>query len=188
MCTDILSCLTESPIIAAIKDDIGLEMVISSGCKIVFILYCNLCSIGQIVQQVTQAGKIPFVDVDLLEGASHKEIVIDFLQQNTDTQGIISTKTALVRRAKELGFFTIHRFFMLDSMALASIRKQISLSHADVIEILPGCMPKIIRKIVGFGGLPVIASGLIYDKEDVMTALTAGACAISSTCAQVWKL
>ncbi|EJW91450.1 Glycerol-3-phosphate responsive antiterminator, partial [gut metagenome] len=35
---------------------------------------------------------------------------------------------------------------------------------------------------------PLIASGLISDKEDVIAALSAGALAVSSTCPAVWKL
>ena len=180
--------LEDAPVIAAIKDDTGLEKVVLSDCRIVFVLYGNLCSIGDIVKKLRDAGKMPFVHVDLLEGASNREIVIDFIRQNTCAEGIISTKAALVHRAKELGFYTVHRFFLLDSMALASIRRQIGQSNADAIEILPGCMPKIIKKIRHQNSLPVIASGLIYDKEDVVTALSAGAAAISSTCVDVWAL
>jgi hypothetical protein len=39
-------------------------------------------------------------------------------------------------------------FFLLDSIALNNIGKQPSLKDADAVEILPGLMPKIIRKLV----------------------------------------
>ena len=56
----------------------------------------------------------------------------------------------------------------------------------DVIEILPGVMPKIIRKVNGISKVPVVAGGLISDREDVMLALDNGAVAISSTSKKVW--
>jgi glycerol uptake operon antiterminator len=49
-------------------------------------------------------------------------------------------------------------------------------------------MPKVIKKIASLTEKPVIASGLIMDKEDVMTALGAGAISVSSSNAAVWAL
>ena len=58
----------------------------------------------------------------------------------------------------------------------------------DFLEILPGTMPKIIRLLCSRVKTPVIASGLISDKEDVMAALSGGAVAVSSTNQVVWEL
>ena len=58
----------------------------------------------------------------------------------------------------------------------------------DVVEVLPGLMPKILRKICRTSRVPVIAGGLISDKEDVMGALGAGDAAVSTTNQGVWEL
>ena len=58
----------------------------------------------------------------------------------------------------------------------------------DLIEVLPGLMPKIIRRVSQAAGKPVIAGGLISDKEDVTAALGAGAVAVSTTNPAVWKM
>lgn len=58
----------------------------------------------------------------------------------------------------------------------------------DVIEILPGVMPKIIRQICGMVKVPVIAGGLITDKEDIMAVLSAGAMAVSSSNQGTWSM
>ena len=57
-----------------------------------------------------------------------------------------------------------------------------------MVEVLPGLMPKILRKICRTSRVPVIAGGLISDKEDVMGALGAGATAVSTTNQGVWEL
>ena len=49
-------------------------------------------------------------------------------------------------------------------------------------------MPKIIRRLVGQIRQPLIASGLISDKEDIMSALGAGALAVSATSPDLWFL
>lgn len=81
----------------------------------------------------------------------------------------------------------MQRFFVIDSMALESVlRHREYAARPDFIEILPGTMPKIFRRVCAEIQTPVIAGGLISDKEDIMAALGAGACAISTTNPQVW--
>ena len=98
----------------------------------------------------------------------------------------IYTKSAIIRKAKEEGMFAIMRFFVIDSIAFESIEKQTENVRPDMIEVLPGVMPKIIKKICRQSRVPVIAGGLITDKEDIMGALGAGAISISTTNQKVW--
>ena len=91
-------------------------------------------------------------------------------------------------KAKELGMYTSLRYFLLDSMAFENIRQQQHIVRPDFIEVLPGVMPRVIKRICSSIKTPIIAGGLITDKEDVMAALSAGAIAVSSTNHQVWKM
>ena len=84
--------------------------------------------------------------------------------------------------------FTVFRVFILDSMALKNISKQAEQAKPDIMEILPGIMPKITQQIVQKISVPIICGGLISDKEDIIGAISAGAAAISSTNPNVWKL
>ena len=43
------------------------------------------------------------VHVDLISGLSPKEISVEYLQEHTEADGIISTKPSLIKKAKELG-------------------------------------------------------------------------------------
>lgn len=180
--------LAETPIIIAIKDEEGLAACLASDKKVVFVLYGSVITIPVIVQTLKDAGKTVFVDTDLLDGLSAREAAVDYLRRNTGADGIISTKVALVRHAKSLGFATVHRTFMLDNMALESLKKSGSQTCADFIEILPGLMPSLIARLAGSLDRPLIASGLIACKEDVIAALSAGAVAVSSTSRAVWAL
>ena len=49
-------------------------------------------------------------------------------------------------------------------------------------------MPKILRRVCAKAKVPVLAGGLIADKEDVMAALEAGITAISTTNQAVWDM
>ncbi|MDD6666656.1 MAG: glycerol-3-phosphate responsive antiterminator [Lachnospiraceae bacterium] len=180
--------LEDTPIIAAIKDDKGLLQCLGGDSRIIFVLYGDVLTIPGIVEQIKEAGKLAVVHIDLINGLHPREIAVDFIHRYTRADGIISTKANLITRAKELGMFTVMRFFVIDSMAFSTMERQIRSVHPDVIEMLPALMPKIIKKVVSFAHCPVIAGGLISDKEDVLSVLNSGATCISSTNPTVWFL
>lgn len=180
--------LEDSPIIAAIKDDEGLEKCINSDSRVIFILYGDIVSIADIVDKVKASGKLAMVHIDLITGLSSKEIAVDFLKKYTKADGIITTKPTLIKRAKELGLYTILRLFIIDSMAYENIERQVKSAKPDLIEVLPALMPKIVAKICKISAIPVIAGGLVSDKEDIMSLLQAGVTSVSSTNADIWFL
>ena len=180
--------LEDSPVIAAIKDDNGLKECLKSDIQVVFILYGDICNIADIVDTVKQAGKMALVHLDLINGLSAKDVAVDFIKKYTRADGIISTRPQLIRHAKELSLYTVMRFFVIDSMAYDNIEKQLHAVRPDFIEILPALMPKVISRICDLSLVPVIAGGLISDKEDVMQMIQAGAISISSTNEKVWFL
>lgn len=181
--------MENNPVVAAVKDEKGLETACRcQNIRIVFILYGNLCNIVQIISQVKKAGKEAVVHVDLIDGLNGKEIVVEFIRSQTEADGIISTKPALIKKAGECGLYTVLRVFILDSMSLKNIPRQISAAGPDMLEVLPGLMPKIIQRIRRSVRIPVIAGGLISDREDVIGALSAGAVSVSSTNPAVWEM
>ena len=181
-----------NPIIAAVKNDEGLETALTEDVEIIFVLYGDICTIPGIVKKIKQAGKVAMVHVDLITGLNNsKDVCLDFIKNNTEADGIITTKSNLIAHAKELELNTVLRYFILDSMALQNIEKQAKSPGVkpDIIEFLPGIvLPKMIKRINKVSRVPIIAGGLIADKEDVMNALDAGALAISTTNEMVWGL
>lgn len=180
--------LEDSPIIAAIKDDDGLKKCLSSDSRVIFVLYGDICNISDIVNTIKSSGKIAMVHLDLITGLSSKEISVDFIKKYTEADGIITTKPALIKRAKELSLYTILRVFVIDSMAYENIDRQLKTAKPDFIEILPALMPKVVSKICKLSNTPVIAGGLVSDKEDVMSLLQSGVTSVSSTNPQIWFL
>lgn len=171
----------DCPVIATVKDIQSMEKSFESDSQIIFILFGDICSIASIVDRVKRQGRTAMVHLDLVSGFDGRETAVDYIKNMTRADGIISTKTTQINRAKELGLYAVHRFFVLDSRSLENIRKQSAATKPDCIEILPGIMPKIITRVTKAQRIPVIAGGMIDDKEDVMLALKAGATAISTT-------
>ena len=178
----------KAPIVAAVKSESELEASLMCESNVVFLLFGDICNIPELVRTVKDSGKLVFVHIDLIEGLAPREVGVDFIRENTQADGIISTKAGLIRYAKTLGLITVRRFFLLDSLALETVFRQSGSSDADAFEVLPGVMPKIIAQIADSCEKPIIAGGLIRDKDDVVAALGAGAIAVSSTNSDVWFL
>lgn len=183
---EFIELLKQNPVIAAVKDMEGLGKSLESDCQIIFVLFGDLVTISDTVSTIKNAGKLAMVHVDLIDGLASRDVAVDYIAKYTCADGILSTRPNIVHQAKNCGLIAVQRFFLLDSIAVNNISKQPSLKYADAIEILPGLMPKIIRRLVKSIGKPVIAGGLIDDKEDIVNALNAGAIAISSTNHDTW--
>lgn len=92
----------DNPIIAAVKsmEDVE-ECCKHDDIRVIFILFGDVCSIGSIVKTIRDAGKIAMVHMDLISGLSPKEIAVEFIKEQTEADGIISTKPSLIKKAKE---------------------------------------------------------------------------------------
>ena len=185
---ELLNLLEGGPVIASVKNDQGLDAALESDVPVIFLLYGDVLTVGELTRRAHEAGKVVFVHLDLVDGLASREICVDFIAHNTVADGVLSTKASMSRRAKELGLLSVQRFFLLDSMAIESIQKHHAQDTSDLIEVLPGLMPKIIRQVKETVNKPVIAGGLIRQKEDVTAALAAGAVAVSATSPEVWAM
>ena len=189
MKSEFIELLEANPVVAAVKDDEGTKKCCDNmDIKVVFILYGDICSIGGIVNMLHSAGKKAIVHMDLISGLSGKDAAVDYMKNNIHADGIISTRPQLIKKASSLSMYTVLRVFALDSMAYENIGKQVLAGKPDAIEILPGLMPKVIEKVCRLVNIPVIAGGLISEKEDVVNALSAGAVSVSTTDFNVWEM
>lgn len=180
--------LLDSPVIAAVKDDAGLDAALQSECGAVFLLYGSAAGVCTQVDKVRAAGKLAIVHIDLIDGLSGREAAVDALEALCHPDGLISTKPAVIRRARHLGLVTVQRAFLLDSMSVENLPAQLAVGKPDFLEVLPGIMPRIIARITASTDTPVIAGGLIQYKDEVMAAMGAGAAAVSTSSPAVWAM
>lgn len=180
--------LLDSPVIAAVKDDAGLDAALQSECGAVFLLYGSAAGVCTQVDKVRAAGKLAIVHIDLIDGLSGREAAVDALKALCHPHGLISTKPAVIRRARHLGLVTVQRAFLLDSMSVENLPAQLAVGKPDFIEVLPGIIPRIIARITASTDTPVIAGGLIQYKDEVMAAMGAGAAAVSTSSPAVWAM
>ncbi|KQO61526.1 glycerol-3-phosphate responsive antiterminator [Curtobacterium sp. Leaf261] len=186
--TAILGALGDDPVIASVKDADALDRVLASDRRIVFLLFGSVLDIEATVARCKAAGRTVLVDVDLLDGFSGRDIVVEWLATRTEADGVLSTKSGVVKAAKRAGLMAVQRFFLVDSFSYHQLPRVVAQSDPDAIEILPGCMPRVIGWLRADLTTPIIAGGLVCDKADVMAALGAGALAVASSDRAVWSM
>ena len=173
-------------VIAAVRSDKELKEAVKSGVDIIFMLAPNIEDIKEQTELVHKSGKRLFVHLDLAEGIGKDEYGIRFVKKQ-GVDGIISTRSNIIKLARKEGLFTVQRFFIVDSHSIETTMETAKASKADMIEIMPGIMPKVIKKLKKELDAMVVAGGLIETGEEIELATGAGATAISTGKHEFWK-
>ena len=183
--SQILTCLEQNPVIAAVGDD-KWQKALESPVQVIFYMSADLLTIEEKVSQAHNAGKYVMVHLDMANGIGRDRTGLRFLKK-CGADGVISTKGQLIRMAKDLGLFTVQRFFAVDSAGVESLGDMFRSTGPDLMEIMPGVVTKVISRYAS-AGIPVIAGGLIQTKNEVTDALGAGATAASTGQPELWYM
>lgn len=185
---ELMDGFIENPVIAAARDEAMFVKALASSSKLVFLLFGKLMELEQQCAALKAAGKLVFIHIDLIDGLKADQQGLQYIAEKIKPHGIITTRGASVRYAQELGLFTIQRIFMLDSSALTSGAGNVTNVSPDFVELLPGISPKAISLFAQKIHVPIIAGGLVLEKEDVFAALQAGAIAVSTSEEALWEM
>ena len=107
----ILQLIEENPIILGINKESDLKLAAKAESQVVFTLFGSISNIGDTIHNLKKMKQLVFVNIDMVDGFSPRNSVVDFLK-TMELDGIISSKPTILRYAKEQGIFTIHRFFI----------------------------------------------------------------------------
>jgi len=179
--------IKENPIIAAVRDMSSLPAALKSRVSAIFLLCGEICSLGEAVAAGHRAGKPIFLHIDLVEGLGRDKAAIKYLAQEVKPDGIITTRSHLIRYAKDYKLYTIQRIFVLDSLSLKTGIANVKETEPDALECLPGIMPRVLNRLARELSQPVIAGGLIRSREEIEAILAAGAVAVSLSEQTLWQ-
>lgn len=175
----------ENPVIPAIRKDSEFADAVNSSANVVFMLKADIMTLKQVIEN--KGDKKIFVHIDMADGVGKDRKGIELLK-SMGVDGIITTKNHLVYYAKEQGLFTVQRFFIIDTASFATAKESVANTKPDYAELLPGVVPRIIKEFIETTEVPVIAGGLIADKQDIINALSAGAEAVSTAKKDLWEI
>lgn len=177
--------LEKNPIIAAVHGMEEFSAALASTVDTVFVLNTNIFSVSEYVQRGHAAGKHIFFHADMTEGIAKDSCGVEFLAKS-GADGIVSTRANMLRFAKEQGLRTVQRFFIIDAQSVKTTVESAKSVAPDFIEVMPGLLPKVIRRLKGSLAIPIITGGLIETKTEIVEALSAGATAVSTSNSALW--
>ncbi|GEL08522.1 glycerol-3-phosphate responsive antiterminator [Salisediminibacterium halotolerans] len=176
-----------SEVIPAIRELKDLDKIVETDFQYVALLNMHIGQLRSVVKKLHQHEKKVLLHADLVQGLTSDEYAAQFLCRDIKPDGLISTRKNVLLTAKKAKILTIQRAFLLDSKALESSFHILETVQPDYIEVLPGVIPHIIQEIYEKANVPVIAGGLIRTDEEVASALTAGAVAVTTSRRELWK-
>lgn len=179
--------LEVQPIIAATRTEDDFAAACRSACEVIFMLTGSISTLPACIAQAHEAGKEVFLHMDLADGIGKDAEGVQYVAA-LGADGIISTRVHMIRAAKECGIRCVQRFFMVDSHSVDTALESIRTAHPDMIEIMPGIAFKTIRRLKKQVNMPIIAGGLLEEKEEIIAALGAGASAVSTGKKELWEL
>jgi len=172
----------ETPIIPAIRKPELVELAIASRSRLIYLLTGDPENVEQMIQKITAAGKVPIVNLDLLNGFSRDKYAVNYLK-HCGVRGIISTHLDPLRHAHSIDLYAIQRTFLLDSGAKNTITNQLKNSPVDALEVLPAPVaPKLLDSVRAISpDIPVVGGGLIWTLKEAEDLLAQGLDAIQQT-------
>ena len=170
-------------IIPAVRNEADFSLALKTESKVIFVLKTDILSVDRLIKR--KGDKKIFVHIDMADGIGKDKKGVEFLK-NAGVDGIISTKNHIITVAKDMGLKTVQRFFIIDSASVKTAMDTILTANPDYAEIMPGVIPKLIKKFVSESGVNVIAGGLVENKEEIEDAINAGAKAVSVGNKNLW--
>lgn len=177
--------IEDNPIIAAVHSKNDFEDAIKSQLNVIFMINANILTLQEFANTAHENGKTLFIHSDITEGIAKDNYGIEYIAK-MGADGIISTRGNIIKIAKEYKLKTIQRFFIIDGHSVVAALDSIKTVKSDMIEIMPGVIPKIIERFSESIKTPIITGGLIDTKQEIICALKAGATSISTSNKKLW--
>jgi len=173
-------------VIAAIWDDKLFELALQYKMNSIFLLQGSINTLPRMARKVKSVGGILFVDIDFVAGLQADEEGLLFLKKN-GIDGVITTKTRIVKFARDMNMPVVLRFFAIDSHAVDRGLEQIRNYSPDYVEILPGVAALKVLDRIKITNTDVIAAGLLDDIKDIEKIFENNIMHISTSSIKVWK-
>ena len=181
-----MSLFDKRAVAAAVRTEEDFSAALESKVDVIFLLYSSIMTVEAQIDRAHKAGKKALIHMDFAEGIGKDRAGLHFIKLK-GADGILTTKTNMIRPAKDIGLVTVQRFFIVDSHSVDTAVESIRIAKPDVVEIMPGVVCKKIREFSDkVRNTPILAGGLIEFKEDVDNAIEAGATAVSTANRQLW--
>ena len=136
-----MSLFSKRKVAAAVRTEDDFQAALNSQIDVIFLHDTNIFSIEEQIERAHSAGKKLFIHMDFADGIGKDRVGLEYVKLK-GADGILSTKTSMIRQARDLGLVTVHRFFIVDSHSVDTAVDSIRIAKPDIVEIMPGVVCK----------------------------------------------
>ncbi|NLK07475.1 MAG: glycerol-3-phosphate responsive antiterminator [Firmicutes bacterium] len=185
---DLLRKLVENPVIAGLRDSAAVNLALAKGMNVFFILGGSILELESIIKTIkAENDTAAFVHIDLIPGLGKDAAAVNYLAKRMPLDGIVTTRSNLIRAAKDTDLLAIQRLFALDSEAVKTGLNILRSSEPDAVEILPALvLPSLKERLPVDSMPPIIAGGLVETVEEIKAILAGPAVAVSTSRVELW--
>ncbi|MBR5317750.1 MAG: glycerol-3-phosphate responsive antiterminator, partial [Lachnospiraceae bacterium] len=97
-----MSVFSNRRVCAAVRTREDFDYAIESKVDVIFLLYSNILNMNSYIDKAHKSGKKIFIHMDFVEGVGKDRIGLEYLK-NLGVDGILTTRSNMIRAAKELG-------------------------------------------------------------------------------------
>jgi glycerol uptake operon antiterminator len=173
-------------VVASVRTDEEFKNALRSDAKVIFLQNTSITNVNDQIEMAHDYGKTVFIHTDFMEGIGKDKAGLQYIKK-LGCDGMLSTRTGMIRHGKDVGLLTVQRFFIVDTHSVDTAIDSIKIGKPDFVEIMPGVIEKTIRRFASEVESPVIAGGLIGRTEEVDRALESGAVAVSTGRSELWN-
>lgn len=182
------NALGKNPIISAIHSLQDAKDAAASSVEIGILLGGRIPELRHAVQIMRDKGKKAFVHLDLAGGLKKDEEAVQLLATLVKPDGIMTTKSSLIRTIRELGLVAGQRCFILDTQSYQVAVKTARACQPDFVELMPGLMPTVVTNFCRDTEFRVVAGGLVTSVFEAQQVFAAGASGISTSSKSLWSI
>ena len=178
--------LARYPVMATLYGAEQMGAFLASDAEVAIVANIELRKLRLVVSTITKADKLAIVNIDSCDGISQDKGAVDYLV-DIGASSLLSTRMATVQLANKAGLLTMLKVFVTDRSTWPRSVKAIEQSDPNLVQIMPAPMLAHISEAEKQSMPPIVASGFICNQEHVALALRSGACAVSSSDAELWS-
>jgi glycerol uptake operon antiterminator len=177
----------QCPIVPALRKPEHLDAALAAHGKVVYLLTGNPENCEPMMRGVRAAGKLPIVNLDLMNGLARDKYAVNYLKR-CGAAGIISTHGDTLRHVRSIGLYAIQRTFLVDSGAMEAIAAQLKNAPVDALEVLPAQVAyKLLDRARSVAPETLVTGGgLIDNLKEAEELLLQGLSAVSIGNPEMW--
>ncbi|WP_232698205.1 glycerol-3-phosphate responsive antiterminator [Brevibacillus daliensis] len=173
-------------IIASVKEPKSLERALHAPISAVVLSIGNLGTMKRYVDLFVSHQIPVFLHLERMGGISFDREGMAYIGNIVKPTGIVTTRNSLIKLAKKHDLLTIQRLFLVDSDSVSMGLQSVKETLPDALEIMPALLPEQIKEYSDALSIPIIAGGLIRNIQQIETALSHNAIAVSTGTSELW--